>query len=200
MIKAAFSWLSIVGACCLAAWAQQPGLPALERLEQQVQSATPVPARPGYLGLIADDRQDQGRAIRIMEVTSGGPAAQAGLQVGDLVVAINGQPMRSMADMERVMLASPSGSELRFEVERGNERRELRVVLTERKPGDPFGRIPGELPEPTPNPVALRPSPVEPPNALPAPRIEQLERRIEQLEKRVQELERALQRPAPGTK
>jgi S1-C subfamily serine protease len=286
--------------------AQAPGRPALERLEQQVQAAASPGVQPGYLGLVADDRQDQGRGIRIVELIPSGPAAQAGLEVGDVVVSINGQPMRTMADMERVMLVSPAGTELMLEVQRGVEQRQLRVTLGQRQAGSAYGRVPGQLPEPSESrapalraylgvvateingeilrqaglpaatrgaavqslmagspaekanippgavivgangeavnspadllnlvarsapgdslelsfydrgqlvrrkvilepprtettlpPGDVKPAPVEPPNAIPAPRIEVLERRIEQLEQRVRELERALRRPAP---
>ena len=94
---------------------------AFEQLEKQVRNAVGQPAagqpavgqppagqEPGYLGLIADDRQSSGKGIRIMEIVSGGPAEQAGLKTGDLVTSVNSQPVRSMDDFARTMSAVPA--------------------------------------------------------------------------------------------
>ncbi|AOO82454.1 RIP metalloprotease RseP [Bosea vaviloviae] len=45
---------------------------------------------------------------RIDQVVAGGAAERAGLQAGDLVVAIDGQPMGSFSDMQRVISVRPN--------------------------------------------------------------------------------------------
>src|SRR2546421_10209314 len=82
------------------------GQPVLERPEQRVRGWVDQPAaeaqaggqEPGYLGVIADDRQDVGRGVRLREVIAGGPADKSGLKVGDLVTQVNGAAIKSMDD------------------------------------------------------------------------------------------------------
>jgi regulator of sigma E protease len=57
----------------------------------------------------------------------GDAAAEAGLQAGDSVVAIDGQPIQTWNDMV-MRVATAAGQPLRFEVVRGGERRELTVT------------------------------------------------------------------------
>ncbi|WNJ93298.1 RIP metalloprotease RseP [Bosea sp. 685] len=45
---------------------------------------------------------------RVDQVVAGGAAERAGLQAGDLVVAIDGQPIGSFSDMQRVISARPN--------------------------------------------------------------------------------------------
>ena len=60
---------------------------------------------PGYLGIVADDRQEQGKGVRILDVVEGGPAAQGGLTKNDLITAIDTTPIRSMDEMARILSA-----------------------------------------------------------------------------------------------
>ncbi|HYB89570.1 MAG TPA: RIP metalloprotease RseP [Candidatus Binataceae bacterium] len=73
------------------------------------------------------------------EVKQGMPAFQAGLRGGDRVVAIQGRPLESWADLSSSVKAS-EGRSLKIEVERGaNQRTEIvvRPVLEEQK--TPYG-------------------------------------------------------------
>lgn len=56
-----------------------------------------------------------------------GAAARAGLEVGDRIVAVNGEPIRSWAQFVERVRASP-GQRLRLSVERAGERLEVEVV------------------------------------------------------------------------
>ncbi len=60
-------------------------------------------------------------------VTPGSAAAAAGFQPGDLVLAIDGQPIEDFADMQRIVSTSP-GQTLQIEIERGGAHRTLRAV------------------------------------------------------------------------
>ncbi len=89
---------------------------------------------PGYLGLIADDRKDQGKGVRIVDIAGGSPAATAGLQTDDLITSINGQDVRRMDDMAREMSNKPPGAKLTFSVNRGGTQRQVSVTLGKRPP------------------------------------------------------------------
>jgi regulator of sigma E protease len=56
---------------------------------------------------------------RIAAVETGGAAAAAGFQVGDLIVGINGDKIDNFQDVQRIVSFS-AGRQLDFEVERGN--------------------------------------------------------------------------------
>jgi regulator of sigma E protease len=66
------------------------------------------------------------------------PAAAAGFQPGDVVVAIDGRPIESFSDLQRVVTASP-GRLLEVTVERGGVRTTLKAVPALREIKDRFG-------------------------------------------------------------
>ena len=106
------------------------------------------PSEPGYLGLVADDRREAGRGVRVMEVVAGGPADKGGLQAGDLVTAINERAIREMGDFAAVLEATPPGAKLAFRVSRAGREQDFAVTLAARPKADErrfpdFGRIPG---------------------------------------------------------
>jgi predicted metalloprotease with PDZ domain len=116
----------------------------VKKLVDRIDEAAPADERgavePGYLGVIADDRQDQGRGVRILELVEGAPAQRDGLAVGDLVVAIDSQPVRSMAEMTELLEPLRAGTKVEFQVTRAGADRKLKITLGQRpKPG---GRVP----------------------------------------------------------
>jgi serine protease Do len=137
--------------------------PTLDRVEQQLRQeavapqrpapASPNPTEPGYLGVIADDRQDRGSGVRVLEVIAGGPAAKGGVQTGDLITSINGQPVRLMEEMGRVLERLSVGAQLNITVNRQGTDQQLEVTLGRRLQGRPIGKIPNELPSPTAPPA-----------------------------------------------
>lgn len=83
--------------------------------------------------------------IRIMPayvetVVEGGPAARAGFQPGDKIVAIDGSSVESFDDLQRIV-APNAGNELTFSVLRGSETVALKVTPDMREERDPFGRM-----------------------------------------------------------
>lgn len=135
-------------------------------------------AEPGYLGLLADDR---GGGVRILELTVGAPAETAGLRAGDVVTAIDTRPIHSMRDFEAILLRSPAGTKLTFQVQRAGQDQHVVVTLGQRPaPAErrfEFGRIPGPeaVPsQPRPAVLGVRLATITPElqqtYALPAPR------------------------------
>jgi len=158
----------------------------------------------GYLGVVADDRKDRGRGVRIIELRPGGPADQAGLKLGDLITSLAGVRVRQMAEMAAILDRVPPGGKLGFEVLRQGEQKQITVTLGRR----PSGKPPAQNPKPPQNdhpPLILPVPPADQPPAKPPAkppvvdpvleqraRIELLEQRLDRLEKQVAELERAL--------
>ncbi len=61
---------------------------------------TPAPLRPALA-----ERFDQRTALRVVEVIAGSPAADAGLRPGDLVLAVDGVPLRDAQSLQRLLFA-----------------------------------------------------------------------------------------------
>ena len=103
---------------------------------------------PGYLGLIADDKQEHNAGARLKEVIPDGPAAQAGLQQDDLLTSVNGKPIHSLDDMASVLQQLPAGAKVTFEIQRDGKSQTAVVTLGKRPSADQrkfqnFGRQPG---------------------------------------------------------
>jgi len=69
-------------------------LPEMEQLRAQAGGGE---RQAGYLGVQLDRRTDGGSGALVTEVVDGSGAATAGIQVGDVVVAVNGQPITGQA-------------------------------------------------------------------------------------------------------
>jgi len=77
--------------------------------------------------------------VLVSDVTPGGPAAKAGLQIGDIVVALNGKPMENARQFNVNLYARPIGASVTLEIQRGEARSPVVVTVAER-PKDP-GRL-----------------------------------------------------------
>jgi serine protease Do len=91
----------------------------------------------GWLGVTVDNSSHRHAGAAIAEVNKGGPAARAGLRAGDLVTAINGEPVGSTRELVRAVSAVNPGTVARLRVRRGNQTMELAVVVGRRPPEPP---------------------------------------------------------------
>jgi regulator of sigma E protease len=74
-------------------------------------------------------------------VEAGGPAQQAGLQVGDEVLAVNGNVVADFEALRHAIRSRP-GESAQFTLRRGGEQLSLRVAIgTEEHDGQPVGRL-----------------------------------------------------------
>jgi len=94
----------------------------------------------GYLGVagqpvrlpetqLADGREE---ALLVVGVTSGSPAAAAGVLVGDVIVALDGQAVQSPEDLLDLLLGDRVGRQVTLRVLRAGKATELRVTVGER--------------------------------------------------------------------
>lgn len=74
----------------------------------------------------------QRSAVRIFEIVSGGPAASAGLQSGDIVLAVDGHAVTGVDDLVRLLDSSRIGRELDITIVRGEVRSIVRATPEER--------------------------------------------------------------------
>jgi len=82
-------------------------------------------AQPGYLGVIADDRKEDGKRVRVTEAVANGPAAKGGLKPDDLITAIDDLPVKNLEDMTDILAGRHAGAIVKFSVVRKGEAREI---------------------------------------------------------------------------
>ncbi len=83
--------------------------------------------RRPWLGVVARAEQvGDRRAVRVLRVEQGAPAAQAGLRQGDLMLAAAGRPVASIDDVQRAMVLG-AGAEMELEVMRDGAIARLRA-------------------------------------------------------------------------
>ena len=88
------------------------------------QSITPALAAGLHLG------QDWG--VLLADVTPEGPADQAGLQVGDIVLSVNGKPMQNARQMEINLYRYAVGEKVNVQVLREGDKHAYTVAVVER--------------------------------------------------------------------
>jgi serine protease Do len=84
--------------------------------------------RRAYIGIVGGSRPlppriralvNRDRGIEVVQVVDGSPAARAGLRPEDLIVAVEGEPMADVGDLQRLMVAERIGRGLRIDLVRG---------------------------------------------------------------------------------
>ena len=72
---------------------------------------------------------DRNYGVVINEVTSGGAADKAGVKVGDVVLAIDGQPMRNLTELRDLIGRTAPGTEVELLVLRDGKEKRIKVEL-----------------------------------------------------------------------
>jgi S1-C subfamily serine protease len=81
---------------------------------------------------VVDPARGSGQSgVQVLTVASGGAAGQAGLRPGDQVEAVDGQAIRSVAELVTRLYGDSPGSQLMVTVQRGTSRFDATVVLTD---------------------------------------------------------------------
>ncbi|MBP0030610.1 HhoA/HhoB/HtrA family serine endopeptidase [Roseofilum sp. Guam] len=65
--------------------------------------------------------------VLVMKVIPDTPAADAGLRRGDVIIAIDNQPIKTADELQRIVDQSGLGTSLSIQVKRGNQTRQFRV-------------------------------------------------------------------------
>jgi S1-C subfamily serine protease len=101
--------------------------PILDDLLRQGRSRQPP--RP-WLGMYT--MEAEGRLV-VAGLAGGGPAARAGIKIGDLVIAVAGEPVRTLAPLfRRVWSLGPAGVEVPLTVSREGRTVETRIQSANR--------------------------------------------------------------------
>jgi S1-C subfamily serine protease len=144
---------------------------------------------PGALGITSKWHHDPTRRLQgalVVLVPPGRPAAEAGLKPGDLIVALDGEPLDDFQELSDRLATCLSGDAVELSLYRGNEMQRVQVVLGERDaPPQADAVDPALSPPPRPQPPAGA-------NLTDRQRIEELEREVRELKRQIDELRQRL--------
>ena len=101
-------------------------------------------AQHAYLGIVYDwasgasareTNKAATRGVLVVGVQAGSPAAQAGVQPGDILTQINGQPLRDETTLPKRLAQLHPGDSLQLTIARGNVEQPVAVTLADRTTG-----------------------------------------------------------------
>jgi serine protease Do len=104
-------------------------------IEAGAQSITPALAQG--LGL------SQTFGVVVSDVTPGGPAESAGLQIGDIVVTADGRPIETLPQLTAVLYLHPVDEVLTLVIKRGDTQKTLHIPVLEHR--DQMDRLADEI-------------------------------------------------------
>jgi putative serine protease PepD len=84
---------------------------------------------PGFLGVEGQNSTGGRLGAQIVNVTSGSPAGNAGLQSGDIIVGLDGHQISSMSDLAAAVRTRQPGDQVTVTYVRKGEERETTVTL-----------------------------------------------------------------------
>jgi len=83
------------------------------------------------LGQAVADRLGRARGLEVVQLLEPGPAASAGVHVGDIVVELDGSAIEGVGDLQRRLIDDVIGRRIDIRVERNGESRSISVTPTE---------------------------------------------------------------------
>lgn len=101
----------------------------IEKLKKGQSLPTSKNARGAYLGVILGEGVEEG--VQVSEVIADSPAEEAGLKQGDVLLEIDGAPVKSIEEFNRLMKSKAPGTKVKIKVKRGDKVRELTATLQE---------------------------------------------------------------------
>ena len=104
-------------------------LPIIDELRSEADGGSRA---EGYLGVGLNDREDGGRGAVISDVEADSPADEAGIQIGDVVVAADGSPVDGQPAFIAAIRDHSPGDSIDIEVLRDGRRITLTATLVDR--------------------------------------------------------------------
>ena len=121
----------------------RPIVESLRRGERVRRGYIGVSLQPIDEGLAAALGIERNRGELIRSVTEGGPAARAGVEQGDVVISVAGQPVTPDQTLAYLVSQQPIGTRIPLELIRNGQRRNVTVAISERPTEEELARING---------------------------------------------------------
>jgi hypothetical protein len=86
-----------------------------------------------YLGTVPNPVGSKWRGVQLMDVKKGGPAEQAGLRKGDVIIELNGNPVGNIEEYARILDGVAVGAKVPVVVQRDGERHVMTIRVEARK-------------------------------------------------------------------
>jgi serine protease Do len=120
----------------------------------------------GYLGVLIKDVEDPELAARlglkdqhgvlVSQVMDNAPAANGGMQSGDIITAVNGKPVKDGRELQRTVAALPLGKPVEVVVVRDGQPKTLHVTVEEQPAEATTKRVRApRVPERNPSAVSI---------------------------------------------
>jgi len=65
--------------------------------------------------------------VIVSKVVEGGPAAKAGIKPGDIIIAVNGKPVRKSNDLQKYIMRNPPGAKVKITIIRDGKKKTITV-------------------------------------------------------------------------
>jgi uncharacterized iron-regulated protein len=79
------------------------------------------------IGLMIEPVGDDKEGVKISQVNPGSPGEKAGLQVGDIIIAIDGKKTGTTIALKMIMMEKKAGDEIELTIIRGGEEKKIKV-------------------------------------------------------------------------
>jgi membrane-associated protease RseP (regulator of RpoE activity) len=100
---------------------------------QAATAGSPAPsARPASIGVSFRAASTDGRGIKLVDIVKNGPADQAGLRFGDLIIAVNNTPLGKPAELTGLLASFKPGTTITVTYMRKGEKKQSPVTMIER--------------------------------------------------------------------
>ncbi|MEM6259573.1 MAG: trypsin-like peptidase domain-containing protein [Planctomycetota bacterium] len=101
-------------------------------IPQRVNNVRVEPPAQPFLGVNGLEADKEANGVRVESILPDSAAANAGMQDGDVITQVNGQPTPAPADIVRVIQEAKVGESVKLTVQRGEETLELEATLGKR--------------------------------------------------------------------
>ena len=101
---------------------RQTGVPPIASATSALAAGpTAIPGISANAGFLGIGLINNGTGLQIAKVADGSPAAQAGIQVGDLLISLDGQPMTTVQQVQMALSAKTPGTRVSVVLNRSNQ-------------------------------------------------------------------------------
>lgn len=111
-----------------------------QELEIKLAPRSGAAGPPIWLGV---NGEESGNEVRLTQIVPNAPAAKAGLEVGDMVLAVDEQKVTTFEQLIEQVRARQAGEKIKLQIRRGGETKDVEVTVEDR-PGSSSARPTGD--------------------------------------------------------